>query len=261
MVRENFESKTTSKEHIPGDPIPKEELKTAEDIIQNGKKVIYVPEFRGKTNVKILINHPTVGVDKVAADEYAKTINTLLRDPNCNLLSRKKMEEILHEKGLWTKKDEEDLENILEEMNFTLIDISRMRYDKEDEKNKDEFIKLRAKWYTQRNKYLELFTQKQSYFDQTIEGRGEEARLKVQLTHCIKFDDGKYVWDNIKHLEDDSERDAVTFIFNEAIWFWNGLSQEVLFNLPEKVAGLFQGGIAEEDSKKPNMENKDVNNS
>ena len=225
------------------DEIPLSWLKDAEKEIKARYRSVVIPEFRGEENVELHIYQPNNEVDGIASDHYARAYNRFLKDKD--LMTKSEMEKLLEERGLWTEKEEtliKDLQTDQEDIQFA---VAKLRERKDY--NKTVYEKHKKAWLAIRGKIQDLYSEKVKFFSNTVEGRAEEEEVKVRLSLCVKYPDGKRVWNSFQEFQNESERFSTLKILNEAVIFWNGLTQEIIDRLPIELA--FGGEVDQKTSK------------
>lgn len=218
-----------------GDPIPEEWLSKAENEMKAKFRSITLDEFKGNKNVELHIYHPTPGDDSIAGTIYSKAHNRLIKDPD--LLTNSQMKKLLEERNLWGKEQEDALQAIRDQMRDIELSVAHMRV--KPPYNKATMLRLRTKWFELRDKLQELNLQRESYYSNTVEGLAEEEKIKSKLSLCVKYPDGKKVWNSITELDQEEDKTNLMTLMQEAVLFWMGLSQEIIRDLPAKI--LFGG--------------------
>lgn len=234
---------TEDRKIIPrlGDEIPEDWIKKAEKEVSSGYRTINFPTFRGQKDVEIHIVHPSSKIESKASDAYTKTFNKLLKDED--LLTRKQLLDNLNKRGIWTEKEEQEIEDKKEKMREIEWVVAKMR--QAGSFNRATMNKHRIAWEKLRDDIIEKTNEKNTLLSNTIEGRAEEEELKVKLSLCVKFSDDSLVWPTLADFDNETDRVFIMTILNEALMFWAGLTQEIISELPAKL--LFGGG--EEESE------------
>lgn len=220
-------------------PILDHEVSQAENELKQGYREISVDNFKGHDEVAIHIVHPTVGIDGQATDAYAEAYSQLISNPNCKLLTKEQMLKVLKEKNIWTDKDDQEIEQFREGIKTIIFKVAEMRSQKKF--NETTFEHLKKEFYKLRDKLSGKIAAQNEYLGNTIEGRAEEAQLKVKLVNCVKFSDDKPVWNTVEELNSEKEKVPTLDIIYEATLFWSGLSSEILSELPDKILEFFRG--------------------
>jgi trans-2-enoyl-CoA reductase len=228
-----------------GDEIPEEWTKRAESEIRAKSRTITLSEFRGAKNVEIVISHPTTGDDTQSTNIYSKAYNRFLRDPD--FMTKSQMKRLLEERKLWGEEQEQVIDTCREDMRAIELQVAQLRVKKSY--NKASVSRLRTQWFGLKNKIQTLVTERENYYSNTVEGRAEEEQLKSKLSLCVKFPDGKKVWNSIEELDNETDKTSIVATMNAAIIFWMGMTQEIIDELP---AMLFASG----EEKSENLQDK-----
>ena len=209
-----------------GDSIPDQWTKQAEAELRNKTRVTVMDQFRGEKKVELHIHQPTSGDDSKATDAYTRVFNRHLRDPD--LMMRDELLRILESRGIWGKKQEEEVDDLREDMRVVELKVAKMR---QSGKFKQEVLnQYREIWTAKREELSTMFGKKSGYLSNSVEGRAEEEEIKAKLSLCVKFPDGKYVWSSIDELNKESDRIVVTRLVNECMLFLMLLSSALFWN-------------------------------
>ena len=214
-----------------GDEIPEHWLKKADKEINTQYRSIVLDKYKDKENVEIWIHQPNTKIEGIATDVYSRIIGKLLSDPDMKM--RKELLEIYKKRGIWGDEQENKLEEIQEQMRD--IEFSTMKMKANGRINKEILDKWRSQWMKLRDEKHDLLNEKTALLTGSIESRAEEEGVKVKLSHCVKYPDGTRVWNTVDEFNDDLDKNAITKILNEALWFWVGLTQEVIASLPNEL--------------------------
>ena len=109
--------------------------------------------------------------------------------------------------------------------------------------NKVTFNNSRKDYMKLKDRLSELITKKTSYLSNTIESKAEEEQIKVKLSLCVKYPDGRLVWDSLDSLDNEIDNNALMKITNEFISFSLGLTQEIIDNLPDHIFNMVGEGL------------------
>jgi formylmethanofuran dehydrogenase subunit E len=220
-----------------GDEIPDNWLKLALKEVKAGYKITTLPSFRDKEGVEIYIYQPNSEIESKAADIYNRTFSRLVSDPEYK--TKKELQKIMEDRGLWGEKQEgqvEDIQDRMKDIQFTVI---KLKQFKKLEERKKEVMQYRKEWFQQRDKLINLLTERDSFLQHSVEGQSEQEMLKYKLVQCTKFADGTKVWETTDAFNEEKEIGVVSTLLNDSILFWSGLSPELITALPNKL--LFDG--------------------
>jgi len=222
-----------------GDEIPESILKQAEDEIKKKYKSITLPAFKGKTDCVVHIYHPNPGEASIASDAYSEAFSKFIS--NSNLLTKDQLLEKIKEKGIWGDKDEALIESLRDDLHDIELNVAQMR--KRGRYTKQQMDVWRSKWYAVKNQLHDVLRKQTELLSNSIEGRASEQEIKVKMSLCVKYPDGKRVWNSVEELNNEEEFNVVIFLVKECMMFWSGLTQEIIDVLP---AELIFGGEEKE---------------
>ncbi len=215
-----------------GDDIPEDWLKTAEKEIKSQYRTIILDSFRGVEKVELHIHQPNTKEEGIASDSYAKAFTSaLINEPD--ILTRKQMLKVLNERGVWGDKEESKVEDLRDEMRAIELTVAKMR--KRGNFNDSVMARHRDTWKQKRLELNTLLSEKNSYLTHTTEGRAEEAEVRTRLSLCVKYPDGRRVWESPQDIDNETDRGALVRLINASILFWAGLTQEIIDELPVKM--------------------------
>lgn len=218
-----------------GDEIPKNWLKESEKEIKSGYRTMVLDEFMDKKNVEIHIHRLTSGDESQAADAYARSFSRLIKDKD--LMTQKQMLKLMKEKEIWGDKEEGKFDDLQEQMRDIQLEIAKMR--QKGKYNKAQMNRFRTKWKERRRELMGLIEEKTDFLGKTVEGRAGEEEIKVKLSLCVKYPDGKRLWGSLDEINAEYSLVDVQRICNEALLYWAGLTQEIIDSLPTDL--LFGG--------------------
>jgi len=223
-----------------GDPIPKNWLERAKSELKANFRVIKLDNFRGQDNVELNIFRPSLKIDSVASYKYSEVYNDLLSK---KLLLKDEMLKILEEKNLWGEPQEKEIEDIKEGMREVEIKAALIR--SKPNFNKASLSRLREEYLILQKKFTDLITKKTQYLNNTVESKAEEEQIKVKLSLCVKYPDGKLVWNSLEELENETDGIALMTITNEFMTFSLGLTQEIIDHLPDQIFEMVGEAVSE----------------
>jgi len=224
-----------------GDEIPETWTKQSDLEIKNRYRIVNVESYKGEA-LTVHVHHPTHGEEILSSEEYSKAFSRYLKDPD--LMSKKEMNRILKEKGIWGDAEEEIVDSTRERMRDIELTVAKMK--KKGNPNKATVNRYRKEWKELREKLHTLLTEQQTILSNTLEGKAEDVERKMKLSLCVKFADGNRLWPNVSDLDDETEKIPLYQIMREATLFWMGLTSEIIDELPVK---LIFGGEEEESEK------------
>ncbi len=231
------------------DPIPDSWVKQAEAELKSGYRVLKLKKFKEKEDVEIHIFNPSVKEEAIYTDFYSNKFNEYF---NKGFLLREEMLQKLSERGVWSQKDEDELDNLQEERKEVEFSVAKLKSNvdiaKENKnlklaeqlksKNITLFNKLKDDWYTIEKKIRDKISKRESLLTNTIESKAEEEQLRMKLSLCVKFTDESRVWESYDSFLEEKDLNNVRIILNSAISYWMGLSQEIIHDLPNKIFQL-----------------------
>jgi len=176
----------------------------------------------------VRIKFPDLEAEEKMNVAYSKSYGELLSDPN--IKTEDELLTIMDERGVWTDKSDERIEALRERVRFFSGQILE-NSEKMTEAELDESCK---KYDQASNELQELLTKRSTITDNSIEGRANEIKLKLQIVNCVfqVLEDGteKRIWADLKEINTDSRRVILRRIVNECIAFWNGVPSNFLEN-------------------------------
>lgn len=226
-----------TKEVVPelGDPISQNWIEKAQAEIRSNSRIIEVKNFRGQEECQLIVSKPNLQQDTLCSNRYSKYFNRYLNDPDFK--TNIEMEESMEKRGIWGKKQEEQIEKYRDEMTSIAIDVCTIR-DNKDTKSRIRLEKFKAKWLELRDKIQELAVKKQSFLSNTVEAKADEEKIKLKLSLCVKFQDGTLVWESIEALDQETDQINLSNVITEAMVFWSGLSTEIINSLPDHIFAI-----------------------
>ena len=171
-------------------------------------------EYEGK---KYIFTMPTIGQSNAADLEYSKAYTDAIKN---GLLPRAVLAKDFKEKGIWTDKDNEDLDTILEKLQEQMA-ILRTAIDQE-EKEKAKLALRRIDY-----EYQELHTRRIVTFQHSCDSKGEAARL-LELTWRCALDEKKQpIWKSKEEFLTEQDSGFISELVKELLIFTNGLEEKV----------------------------------
>ena len=222
-----------------GDPIPVDQIEKAKAELKSGFRIIKVK--RGDEELELHLFKPTIKTETIASDKYAEAYNKYLK---MGLLLEEEMLEVLKGKSVWGEIQNKQIEEYRERMKDLEFSIADMR--SKPNVNKASYAKLRKQWLDVRTSLESLIQKKNTYLSNTVEGRSSEEQLKCKLSLCVKYGDGRYLWDSLEALQNETDQQFVFSVTKEFLLFTYGLSQEIIDNLPNELAELIGEAIKSE---------------
>lgn len=222
------------------DEIPEDWIKKGESETKVKYRSITFDSFRGK-KTEFYIHQPTPMIESFASGAYSRTFGKLLKDPD--MMTRKELLVQFGKRGIWGEEQENKVEDIQDQMRE--IEFAVAETKSRGKGNKKFFDENRKKWLELRNKLTDLITEKTHLLSNSIEGRAEEEEIKTKLSHCVRYPDGSLVWKSVEEFDKEEEKNVVMKLASEAMYFWSGLTQEIIDGLPAQQ--LFSGEGDQED--------------
>ena len=230
-----------------GDPIPEETLKVAEAEVKSNQRIIHLKSFRGDTDVEISIVNPTPYTESLASGAYSRVFSKLLQEGD--LMTRKQLVAIFEERGIWGKVEEDKLTNLYEDKYNLELSVAEAR--SKDKISAENLKKQKTKWLGIQGKINDLLSEKTQFLFNSIERHAEEAETKAKLSQCVKTVDGTSVWPTVDDLDREEDNEAIGYITHEALFFWRGLSPEIIQDLP---ANILFGGEEDQETEQTDEE-------
>lgn len=182
--------------------------------VQTGRRV-----FDSEKYGLLQIRYPKVEENRLADWEYSKVFQQAVMD---DIPTNREMEDLIKKKKLWTKKDDERIEKIREEIQKQLTVLSKM----ESEKN---MLPIEMKIEELRDEMFGLQQEKQKYFNNTAEAKADEAKMSFLIHKCTEYaDTGKSVWSTYSDFKEEEDQQTVNMIVYQFLTFINGLPADFL---------------------------------
>jgi hypothetical protein len=213
-----------------GEAFSIESLKNTEKEIRQGYRITILGEFRGESDKQVKITFPSVEADSESSRVYMQTMNELLTSEK-KVLTEGEMEKLLAERSIWSKEQEDKME----ELDLRIADLMREGQTMHAKKrvNKTRLDEVKKEYETAKKEKSELLSRKNNFMQNTVEGMAEIESLKNKLFHCVFDLDGNSLWTDYAQFKKESNRVAIFKLLQEAMVFWAGLPQGVLSALPD----------------------------
>lgn len=230
---------------MEGKVIPKEIVDKAErELKQNYREI--KTQFKDVEDFTVRIYLPNVDVQTKLADYYAEEYNKILMSKS-EIVPKKKMEQILLDKGVWTKIDEDKINSLRTQHTNIEVELLKERGKHKPSKKRIEGLKL--EYESSKTNLIEKIMEKETFLSQTVEARAESKAEVLKMVLCIKDSEDKQLWDTIDDVGKETNTSGIINIMTEARYFWGGLSREVLELLPEKLFDVSSGANDSENSQ------------
>jgi len=227
-MEENLEKiekqQTETQEEVKSD-FEEHELKEAEHEIFSSQKIVTYPQLG-----TIVIKFPTIKEEMDINRFYSKKFTELLK--NTELVTSKKMTQILRDKGEWTEEEDNNLIDLMRlyfSKTVTLKEIeNKKRKSQTDKENINELNKEIGKIY---NEYLELSIFKGALFENTVDKKAEEEAFKYKMFKCCYRENGSLVWESLENLLNYNAISEFEQLMADCMSFWKGTSVPLLESL------------------------------
>jgi len=206
------------------------DAKRAEIELTKGYRVVDVPPYG-----ELHIHKPTIDDDYAADLAYAKEVSRLM-DNDPDIPTTEEMELKLEKRGAWTKVDEETLSDLRGEVVEiqTKIVLAKMEYKSSSKLDvKTKISELTKEYEKIRLVFLKKQATRSRFMSLTLEGRADEKRLIVKMSHCVKYPNGKRVWKTPEDLKKEKDSEPVGRLVFEFITFTQGVDPRVLEQIPD----------------------------
>jgi len=168
---------------------------------------------------------PTGKVAEIAENEENRVFSNLFR--KFGVCTRKEMEDELEKRGLWTKKERDELNEIRSQIDKFITELSTAT-DKKEQKIYEKIKKLREK-------ERELSGQYDEYFTRTVEARAENARLMALVSLCTFHEDGTPTWKNLSDFQTETDMELVSKATSKFLSVSMGIAVDSLELLEDQV--------------------------
>lgn len=228
------------KVEVPEQLNPREDLKSSVNELTDVKKaeVEIVREYREvevKPYGKLHIHRPSIEDDYNADLVYTDEMNRLLMS-NPNIPTYEEQEQRLEKRGIWTtfhKEQMNDLREELAEISSEIFLVKEEYKSKKTSKLKSKIKDLQDKYEALKKEFLKMEGIRSKYFSATVEGRAEEKRFLVRMSHGVRYPSGDKVWKSPEELAKERDSEPVRRIVYEFIAFLQGVDSQVLAELPD----------------------------
>lgn len=166
------------------------------------------------------IRFPKVEENRLADWEYSKVFQQAIMD---DIPTNKEMTKLIERKGLWTKEDDEKIEEINAEIQKQVTVLGKMA---EGSKNME---KIQEKINELRQEIFQMQQERQRWYNNTAESKAEESKMSFLIYKCTEFaDSGKNVWSKYDDFKNEEDQEAVNTVVYQFITFINGLPADFL---------------------------------
>lgn len=216
-------------------------LVEVEQEINTGYRVIKLLNFRGEKEAKIHIQVPTVEIDAECSRIYAEHYNSILFSDK-KIPTREEMLDKMKSRGIWTKEDDDKVEDIDDRVKDLMREGQEMHYKKRV--NKKRLQELKDQMRSLRDDKTRLEAKRNNMLSQTIDSLSDLISLEYKLFRCATDVENKPLWDTWEDFKKEKNRNVLGQLLKEGMIFWNGLPQDILELLPEDIA--LQGVLSEQ---------------
>lgn len=182
---------------------------------------------------KVYIENPTLPVSKKADEIHSKVLNEGLR--NKDELLESEILAILKERGVWTDKEEAEVENISNEINLNVTKLANL---KKGDLAASEIVKEVSALRSTRNA---LQQKRDQFTENSVETKARTARENFLIRSCVKYTEdadghkaGDVVWTTEDAMFGDTRKNAMTLV-NQSLAF--------MYSLPSNPAALFPENV------------------
>jgi len=187
---------------------------------------------------EVVLRFPTPEETRRADWQYSKIFNEAILD---GIPTQKQMEDLLREKGIWTNKDDKELDCLKAELDNTHAQLS----EKKNGRKKSKELKLKISKI--RQELIEKQSQKQRYLSNTVEMKADEARLNYLIHTCVETEAGEKIWNTYSDFQNERDHESTTKIIYEFLTFINNIDLEKL------AADMFENETEEEIKKEESV--------
>lgn len=223
-----------------GDSIPNHWLDQASVELKAGFREVQI--MRGGELTTIHIFHPSVGDEMSLSQIYTRKYNELFKDDG--YMTRKELKKKLIERGAINLEDDKKINTINDSMRKVIEEINLLMVENQIPPKK-RIEKLKKKYYELRDELFEITRTQTEHYINCIENIAEQEQTFAKMAMCIKDKDNKPIWDSVETLYKETDRAFVNNLITEASLYWNGLSREVLDDLPGVIESLHRGETSE----------------
>jgi hypothetical protein len=183
---------------------------------------------------------PNAEEDSKAGWAYSRAFNEALKE---GLPTRKEMEKILRKREIITDDDDKALDKKRDE----IAKAEEMLAKKKVGDDSLHTRKLVSELMMNRAELMESINEVQSYMQNTVEYKGDEAKSAYLIASCTTDANGKRVWPTLNEFLTDTNQRLVNTATYEFTTFSMGVYENYFDILPE--VQFLRAGKPDEDSK------------
>lgn len=201
----------------------------AEVVLTNGFRKM---RYHGKD---CFVRHPSPREVADLQRDYAAGFAKLLKAGD--LMTKREMLQLLESRGLWTKKDSEDLEE--KRMMYSETYKAWYSFDYENRANNPEFAQLQLDYLRAMKEYMAVASQLDEMMANTVEKVLESEQAIKKTYYCVYADpDGKQrFFKSFAEVENPENSEEMSNFIGDCLAFWMGISERFLEQLPGTTIG------------------------
>ena len=181
----------------------------------------------------LVMKHPSRDDELEADAERSKAFTRFLLD---GLKTESEMTEIAEERGLWTEKDEKDLEKIQQDMVKNRLDSSQEKAGTKKKKLDKELAEIRQS-------LMKKITKKNAIFSHTVESKANNIWWQHLVFRCVYKEDGETkCWERYSDFSKELNNGPTAQLVADFITFYNGLSDDFFDLWQGEVTKLPESG-------------------
>lgn len=182
---------------------------------------------------KVIIRFPTEE-DKQKSDVVKSEKFTELLDSG--LKTEAEMEQILAKRGVWTDKEEFEIEQLQKKLTKAYERVAKSKSEKMEDNAMEEVNKIR-------NQIRDIQKKREAYMEHTIEAKCEKVSLGYLIYSVTSyFESGEKVWDSFSDFINNNNHQDAMKIAMEFMGMLSGIPSSFLGQSPEATETQEQSG-------------------
>lgn len=215
------------------------QLKEAYEQTVSGSKIFKCEPFG-----TVKVEFPGIKESQMADFKYRVAFNEAIRQ---GIPTSKSMLKWLEKEGIWTKEDDQVIEDIQKEIKNFRKAIEKVGEDTDSAKPYREKISELVK------RIDDLREVRNSYLQNTAEAIADEARITYLTYVCSSnAETGEKLWDSFEDFQNDRRQQAISKITYQMMLLLMGIDESLLADLPQEEAEEADLGEGENEENSDN---------
>jgi urease accessory protein UreF len=190
------------------------ELQESYDEAKSGERIVSARGF-GQVSVRF----PNSREKQLGEIEYAKSFTDLI---DTNMKTRAEMEDVLVKRGIWSEKEEQQLEKLHKNLSDVLEKVAKANSPKASEKARENASSIRKQ-------IRDMQEKRDIYMSNTIEAKADDVRMGFLVSRvATHIETGERVWKDYNAFVDEKNQDGLYDIVLAFIAMVNGIPSSFL---------------------------------